>query len=145
MIGEMRECKNCKHNCVRHDWFSYGEIFFCRFQMIWLISNIAELGEGNWPDSPDSSSYVDLPISKQFRDEAYFAKPVELVAEIMTRLRKAKQDGQTLMEEIHSGLREYYLLSGVAKTALNYISGWRRRRETYRSWKSRLKPSRGQG
>ena len=106
--------------------------------MVWLISNIVELGEGNWPANPDGSNYVDLPItSKSFRREAYFAKPIELVAEVMSRLNKTKQDGSTLLEEIYSGLHGYYLLSEGAQKALNFISGWRRRGESYKDWGSR--------
>ena len=103
--------------------------------MIFLIEHIVELGEGNWPPSPDSSAYVDLPIrSRQFNDDDYFTKPTEMVAEVMSRLNRT-EDGSVLMEEIHSGLTERYLLSNEAGKALNYISGWRRRKESYKEFK----------
>ena len=126
------DCIQCKSHCKRKDYFSYGEIRFCRVQMIFLIEHIVELGEGSWPSSPDSSSYVDLPIrSRQFNDDAYFTKPTEILAEIMIRLNRTG-DGSVLMEEIHSGLTERYLLGKEARKALNYISGWRRREESYK-------------
>jgi len=108
--------------------------------MIWLIEHIVELGEGNWPDNPDGSNYVDLPIgSYRPKSGAYFTKPAEIVAEVMTRLNKTGEDGITLMEDIHSGIRRYEDLKSVAKRALNYISGWRRRKSSYRAWKSKQK------
>ena len=126
------DCTQCKSHCKRRDWFPYGEIRFCRVQMIFLIEHIVELGEGSWPANPDSSSYVDSPIrSRQFNADAYFTKPTEMVAEVMTRLNRT-EDGSCLMEEIHSGLTERYLLSPKARKALNYISGWRRRKESYK-------------
>ena len=124
------------------DWFSYHEIYFCRTQMMWLILNIVELGKGNWPDNPDGSSYVDPAItSKSFRDEAYFVKASGLAGEVKTRLKKVGKDGQTLKEEISSGLCDYNLLSSVAKSALNYISiyDWRKRKISYIDWKKSKK------
>lgn len=138
------DCKGCKHKerCSGGEWFSYGEIFYCRKQMIFLIEHLVELGEGNWPANPDGSSYIDPSLrSKSFRNEAYFCKPAGLVACIMGRLDKTGEDGITLMEDIHSGIREYRDLKSVAKRALNYISGYRKRKEGYRSFKSRTKPT----
>ena len=130
---QLDDCVKCGHSCARRDYFSYREIRFCRVQMIFLIEHIVELGEGSWPSSPDSSSYVDLPIrSRQFNDDAYFTKPTEILAEVMIRLNRTGEDGSVLMEEIHSGLTERYLLSSEARKALNYISGWRRREVSYK-------------
>ena len=130
------DCEKCKFHCKHKDWFSYGEIRFCRTQMIFLIEHILELGEGSWPSSPDGSSYVDLPIrSRQFNQEAYFTKPTEMVAEVMSRLNRT-EDGSVLMEEIHSGLCERHLLGKEARKALNYVSGWRRRTESYIEFKA---------
>ncbi len=132
---QLDDCVKCKHNCIRRDYFSYHEIRFCRTQMIFLIEHILELGEGRWPASPDGSSYVDLPIrSRQFNQEAYFTKPTEMVAEVMSRLNRT-EDGPVLMEEIHSGLCERHLLGKKARKALNYVSGWRRREESFESFK----------
>ena len=129
------DCIQCKSHCKRKDYFSYGEIRFCRVQMIFLIEHIVELGEGSWPSRPYSSSYVDLPIrSRQFNDDAYFTKPTEMVAEVMSRLNRTV-DGSVLMEEIHSGLTERYLLSPEARKALNYISGGRRKTLSYKEFK----------
>ena len=130
----INDCGKCKFHCKHMDWFSYGEIRFCRTQMIFLIEHIVELGEGSWPPSPDGSGYVDLPIrSRQFNADAYFTKPTEMVAEVMSRLNRTA-DGSVLMEEIHAGLTERYLLSPEARKALNYSSGWRRRKESYKAF-----------
>lgn len=143
-MTEERDCRKCSKlglskGCVGKEFYSYSDIRFCRFQMIWLIEHIGELSEDKWPGSPDSSSYVDMPITKkQFRDEAYFVKPRVILADIMIRLDRTGEDGVTLMEEIHSGLHEYSLLSRAARNALNYISinDWRKRKTSYGQWKA---------
>jgi len=136
----MIDCYRCKKpkNCVGKEFYSYGEIRFCRTQMFWIIEHIGELGEGEWPN--EGSSYVDLPItSNTFSDEAYFTKPEEIVAEVMGRLGRTGEDGVTLVEDIQSGIRRYEDLKSVAKRALNYISGLRRRKTSYSEWKSHRK------
>lgn len=145
MIEEPFDCRErrklglCK-NCSGKDWYSYGEIFFCRPQMIFLIEHLGELSEDKWPESLDGSSYVDIPITKkQFRSEAYFCKPREILAAVMMRLGKTGEDGVTLMEDIQGGITEYRELKTVAKRALNYISGLRRRKTSYADWKKTKK------
>ncbi len=140
-MDEERDCRKCvSKGCMGKEWYSYADIRWCRFQCIWLITHIVELGEGNWPDNPDGSSYVDPALrSKSFRSEAYFCKPVGLVAEVMSRLGKTGEDGITLMEDIQSGIKEYNNLKTIAKRALDYISGFRRRKEPYSAWKYRQK------
>ena len=136
----MIDCKKCKFACKDRDWYSYGEIRFCRLQMIWLIEHIEELSDGNWPVDPKASSYIDEPMtSKSFVGEAYFARPSGILAEIMARLNRTGEDGVTLMEDIQSGIDRYSELKSVAKRALNYISGWRRRKTSYTDWKSKRK------
>lgn len=138
------DCKGCKFACKNRDFYTWGEIRFCRTQMMWLITHIAELGEGNWPTNPEGSSYVDPALrSKSFRDEAYFVKPSGMLAEIKKRLSRTGEDGITLMEDIHSGIRRYEDLKSVAKRALNYISGFRQRKESYSAFKYRSKKKGG--
>ena len=143
MTKQLSDCKGCKSAelCGNRDWYSWGMIRFCRVQMIWLIDCLVkgDLDREHWPQG-EGSSYTDVPISKRtVRDEAYFTKPTETIAEIMTRLNRTGEDGVTLMEDIQSGITEYSQLKSVSKRALNYISGNRRRKEPYKDFKSRLK------
>jgi len=115
--------------------------------MIFLIEHIPELSEGNWPNNPEGSSYIDVPINKRtVKSEAYFAKPCEMAGEVYSRLIKTGKDGKILRNQIRAG-DEWPDFEPEAKMALNYISGlerrWLKRKgrvpETYAQWKAKRK------
>lgn len=121
------------------EWWNYNEIRFTREQILWLLKYADLLREGKW--IPESMGHFDFQIGKRrVKTEASFVKPALIIAEIDFRLARAGEDGQTLQEEIESGLDDYDFLSTVAKSALNYIKGWRRRRP-YSQWKADRKYS----
>jgi len=103
--------------------------------MIFLILNLETLEAGNWPPNPDDSNYIDIPLkSRRHHHEAYFTRPLEMVAEIKVRLETTRDAGEALIDEIQGGITDYGRLSRPAKRALNYISGWRRRRMSFARW-----------
>ena len=112
-------------------WYSPREIFFTREQMLWLLEHLPELETGNWPVNPQGSGYVDLPLKKSGRQQAYFETPCQFAAEVSWRLDKTGEDGKILYWQVQSGVTEYELLEHEAKEALNYMSGWRRRQTSY--------------
>ena len=121
------------------DWFTPGEIVFSRPQMIFLIEHLDLLKEGNWPPNPNGSSYIDPAVKGRIKAHAYFEIPAQYYAEVSDRLEATGQDGEVLQDEINSGLIEIDLLSRVARSALNYMSGWRRRKIGYALWNAQRK------
>ena len=55
-------------------------------------------------------------------------------AEITVRLKTTGDAGEALVDEIHAGITDYESLSRPAKKAANYVSGWRRRRQSFSRW-----------
>ena len=125
---------------MSEEWWHPREIYFGREQCIWIIAEVFPLGQGNWPINPKGSGYVDEPIGqKSHRQRAPFETPCQITAEIMARLETTKEAGEALVDEIQSGIIYYDLLSRPAKRALNYISGWKRRRQSFSQWKKQNK------
>ena len=116
------------------DWFSPGEIRFQREEMIWLIEHLKELEQGKWP--PDPSGSVAPEGRTGFKAEGYFVRPVQFASEVKVRLRTTGEAGEALVDEIAEGILDYEGFCGPAKRALNYVSGFRRRKATYGMWKS---------
>ncbi len=105
--------------------------------MIWLIFHLDLLQEGQWPPDPKGSGYIDAPIGKKSgKHKAYFETPCQFAAEVGSRLKTTGEAGEALVDEIIGGIPDYEGLSRPAKRALNYISGWRRRDQSYPEWKA---------
>ncbi len=131
----MKCSQHCNWNeCQGKDWYALKDIFFCKYQVMWIIAHLELLLMGEWPISPIATSNGDLPgIITQVRTEAYFVKPEEIAAEIEWRLKRTGKDGETLVEEIEKGHAIDDLVS-VSKDALNYICGFNRKRTNYSQW-----------
>ena len=112
-------------------WYTIGEIRFCRYQMVFLISELAMLESGHYPPDPRGSSYID-PAVKTKRKRSYggFEKPVELAAEVKLRLEHAGWQGTRLRKEIMDGC-SMSDLEPASKVALWYVSGKRRKWDGY--------------
>lgn len=137
-IIQLPPCIICQdyHDCTfgaGKEWYSYADMRWCPFQCIWIIQYRHTLLDGNLPHS-DASTYIDPQIFTGFRDEAYFTKPEEILAELEARLKTTKRAGETLIEEIDRGLTAIELLSSLARDALMYIKGTRRKRQSFSQW-----------
>ena len=86
---------------------------------------------GNWPLNPEGSGYIDPGIKTSYRSEAYYTKPVAILAETEYRLKKTGIHGKLLKAEILAGLE----LSRESRSALLYCKGWRRKRMNFVTWK----------
>jgi len=138
-------------------WFDYGTFGFTSKQNIWAIQNLEFFERGEWPpligdergeyltDECNNGkwievvrqvgTYTEIPIRKRMVNaEAYFVKPCIITAEIKTRLKSTKKDGETLIWEVQHGLTDIELLSPSARSALFYISGIKRRGDSYPKW-----------
>ena len=122
--------KNCTKNCA---WFSYQEIRWCPYQILWIISNTETLRLGSWPPNPDGSGYIDPQIKTGYRSEAYYTKPVEILAEVLRRLKRTGTDGKLLKAQVENG-RDIEGLEPEARSALMYVKGNRAKRMSYQRW-----------
>lgn len=129
--------QRCNWNeCDGKDWHALRDIYFCKYQVVWLIGQLELLLMGEWPISPIASSDRDMPgIGGPVRTEAYYVKSEEIAGEIEWRLKRAGKDGQGLVEQIafHHSINE---LTQSSKNALNYICGYNRKKTGYADWLS---------
>jgi hypothetical protein len=116
------------------DYFTYGMIVYCRPQMIWIIEWLDSIGDGDWPVDPVESGYSGN-SGGSAPAEGYFAAAARVYSDVMTRLDRTGEAGETLVWEIQHGIDSYERLSPAAKDALNYISGWRTRSDSFKSWR----------
>lgn len=135
-IIQLPPCIACQdyHDCTfgaGKEWYSFADIRYCPFQVIWIIQNRELIEDGTWPESDD---HTDPQIHTGYRSEAYFVKPALIWGELRVRLKYTKRDGQTLIEEIDRGLAAIELLSTAARDALMYVKGARRKRQGYAQW-----------
>ena len=133
----MSDCGGCKKKelcpCIDAEWFSPGQIVYCRPQVLWFLLNADVIRDGEWPPEPTGSNYTDPAIrSKAVKIPKQSAE--QLAAEIDARLNCVPGIQRKLLEV---EVQEQLPLSSFSWEALNYICGWRRRRESFRKFKSR--------
>ena len=131
------ECKACKdyRECDGlKEWFHFGEIRWCVWQVIFILANADTLRAGRWPQDPDKAD--DNSGQRSIKTEATFTKPILILAELEERLRRTGICGKLLVAQVEAG-REFNTLDYEAKSALLYIKGWRRKKEGFSAWKKR--------
>ena len=134
----MSDCSGCKKkescNYVDETWFPPGAICYCRPQVLFYLENCEDIRAGSWPKEPDGSTYTDPSIrSKAVKIPALHAE--QFAAEMDARIKMCGIEGKLLELEVLTE-RE---LSDTSWKALNFISGWRRRKLSYSQWKKESK------
>jgi len=119
MTGDCRHCRDWRM-CVGKEVFLYSEIRFCTHQMIWLITNLGMLEQGDWPDQADDSS------PGRISAEASFTKAVEMAAETKTRLDSLPKYARDHLRDLIDAGIEIDNMSYTPRMALYYISGQRK-------------------
>ena len=115
-----------------NSWYSPGKIRYTREEMMWGIAWLGLLEDGIWPPEHKETGYDDSHGSRNTKTK--FIPAALFYAEITERLKTTGEAGEALVDEIQGGV-EFEGLSRPAKRALNYISGWRRRKLKYPKWK----------
>jgi len=116
------------------EWYSPREINFNRDQMIWLIEHLEIMRRGEYPPDPQGSRYISVG-KRKIKPKAYFEISCQLAGEVDFRLKLTGVDGKLLVAEINNGIDRYEDLDYESQMALNFISGWRRRKN-YSQWKA---------
>jgi len=131
------DCDKCSRPCgyARLDWFSEASIRFCRVQMVFLIGNLWVLKDGKYPPDPSPNNYIDPGVQGQRNYKAPFEKPAQLFAEVDSRLQMLPPADRELLETVIQYGETVESMGHTARQALNYCSGWRRRRMSFSDWK----------
>ncbi len=135
-------------------WYSPSNFSFKRDAILWAIGYLTILRDGEWPREPRETGYYGNMQNKQVNKEAKFIKPASIAAEIDIRLEKCGTDGLLLEYTYTNGGQDRpYLIPHIAKLlniveehvdlrcnrALSYISGWKRKKVPYSTYRDRHK------
>lgn len=131
IIADCRKCKRWQLCPGGKAWYSYADIRWCPYQILWLLRYAATFHAGKWPPTDDPDTLKKK--GKQAR-EAYFAKAVTVIGEVEARLGTAGDDGKALRKEAAAG-RGIESLTEGAYQALMYCKGKGRKDMTYPEWK----------
>lgn len=128
--GDCRRCKSWK-DCPapERDWYSYGEVRWCVYQVFWLLKWAEYLRIGIWPTPENTCEAPKRTLSK----EAQYVNAAVVIAELDYRLGKTGIKGRLLEEECKNR-GKIDDLSDDAMDALLYCSGWRRRDTPFSVW-----------
>ena len=132
-----QDCRSCKdwQSCIGKDWYHYGEIRWCPWQVLWILQHAETLKAGRWP-TQEELSHPNSPIRKrQFKTEGYFVKSVIIIAELKARLKTTGLSGKLLKAQAKAG-DTIDMLELEAREALMYVSGWRQKAVSYPRWKA---------
>ena len=110
--------------CACPSW-SLRFIVFARPQVFWLLhTNFTFEGE---------AGYTDEKVHKSRTAGAAFEGVSCIVAEVEARVKACGEAGEALADEAPQ-VETINQLSRPAMRALNYCSGWKRRRLSYQDW-----------
>ncbi len=135
------QCLSCRsyRRCNGKEWYSYTDIRWCPWQSLWIIQHGPLLEQGKWPPHPDGEPEVERGIKTGYKSEAYFTKPVEIVAEVRRRLHGVPLScREALLRECDSHILSLKDLSYPAYMALMYIKGRNRKIMAYHDWRKQV-------
>ena len=112
-------------------WTSLSAFRFSRPEILWLIEVVLPLPVGEWPPEP-STGYEGH--NKQRSYHANFEASCLITGEVRARLKLTGIEGKLLVAEVQGG-KELEELQPESRRALNFVSGFRRRHQSYQSWK----------
>ncbi|MCJ7805712.1 hypothetical protein MUP46_03670 [Patescibacteria group bacterium] len=132
MSGDCRSCKSWKEcPTPERDWYSYGEIRWCPYQVFFLLKWAEYLRIGIWPTPESTCETPKRTLSK----EAQYVNAAIVIAELDYRLGKTGIKGELLASQCKEPDRDKMdYLSDSAKDALYYVSGWARKATNFATW-----------
>jgi len=128
--GDCRDCKDYRECVVPPDWFSFADIRWCPYQVIWILTHAATLLAGQWPKDISSDSNLG---QRSIKTEASFVKPELTIGEVEARLEMTGKQGELLVTQIEDG-RTFDTLSPGAREVLMYVKGFRRKKIGFKKW-----------
>jgi hypothetical protein len=143
MIGDCRHCKDwrgCRGQWYRDDegkeaeWYSYGDIRWCSYQVFWILKHSEHFDSGRWPKPPRSLE-CDAKKHARIIREAAFCKPKRIIGEVRARLTIAncREERRVLTEQVINREKLMYLDDDI-KQLVRYLSGRGRKITNFREW-----------
>lgn len=135
-----KDCAKCRHlmrdgNCRGSGvWWPIKELWLCRLQCLFLIAELLPLSEGLYPQDIYSSGYTEAArTSFRIGSAAPFESALTVRGELQYRLDRTGISGKWLVKEVQNGV-SLGELPYETRQALHYVSGWRRKLSSYKTW-----------
>jgi len=134
MIGDCHGCKTYKTSvekgnpldCHGKKWWPSGQIRYCLSQVLWYLSNRADIRRGEWPQDPYGSGNIDPSIrSGNIIIPSHGAE--ELAAEIDARLTMLPGIDRKLLEVEADQNKPLEEFSEYSINCLYFLSGFKRK------------------
>ena len=150
MTGDCRDCKDwdsCSGQWYsdsegnEQEWYSYGEIRWCPYQVFWILKHRETFDVGRWPKPPRELE-CDTKSHTRIIREAAFCRPKRIIGEVRARLAafadKAhwRADKARILERDAITIEKMMYLEDDIKSVLYYVSGWNRRETPFRVWQA---------
>lgn len=113
-------------------WYEPGEFIFRREHLFFALEHWDLFAQGRYPPEP-TSDFIEIASISTIGPSWKSASNIK--AEIDYRLKSTKKAGETLIHCVNIlGVDRYDYLPPIAQSALDYITGWRRRSMPYGAW-----------
>ena len=120
----------------------------------WILTNLAELNMGFYPDSPPGLTWPPLATRKiNSRQQARFIPAAELAAEMTARLSLIGDNvaillahymlGEPIYKIARDWQRNYYTIERELDSMVTYLCGSSRKTESYEEWLRERKRNKG--
>ena len=131
--------KGSYEDCNGFEWYSFNDLKWCPYQIIWLVENYIEMSEGMWPDPPEHLEMDNVQKSKTNR--ASFVNATLAAGYLAFRFKRCGKEGKALWQEIESYIKnaekegKKFEPSNNTKMAWYYITGNNGKGYSFRQWK----------
>ena len=138
----MKSCYKCHlsrrkdkwDDCSGKDWYSYFQIYYCPYQVKWVLENLLSFALGRWPAQPRIIEPEQC-RKRAYSAEAGFIKCRVVLADIFSRLDQTGKDGDSLVDAILDGvpIAEF---DDDQREAFHFTTGWMPKKSIYKFWKA---------
>uniref|UniRef100_A0A6M3LQN9 Uncharacterized protein n=1 Tax=viral metagenome TaxID=1070528 RepID=A0A6M3LQN9_9ZZZZ len=132
----MTKCRDCKRwqECAGKAHFTYSDIRWCPYQVMWILEFAETLLSGVWP----IDEAIESGNSKRIAHEATFVKPEIAIGEVEKRLKSTGEVGKCLRKAAEQG-QAIQTLAEPEYNVLMYLKGKKRKIQSYSQWKRGIK------
>ena len=113
-------------------WYSPGDITFKPEHCLFLLEHKELLREGQYPREP-AGDYFEIAYIRIISPSWNHAS--NIWGELSLRLQRVSRDAREALLDETIQLDKYNYLSRPAARALHYISGWERKKTSFRQWR----------
>lgn len=134
-----------RYVCLGNEWYSPENVRqFTKHRILWVISNLADIRQGNYPLNPEKRVELDVPTLRKGHRyyEAHWESIISIAVKLMVRLEKTGRDGAMVLLHYGMGIQyeslckmfglSYEAVRWRVHKVLKYCEGLERKKRSYR-------------